>query len=124
MYGNVPKHVEEQKLATNPPHIVLINALIQKCSGCNFKFTAPERCQPQDMVFKYLMYRLKPDGKGKMVPDTNRTPAYFHVRDLACLRHLEELKNIEMDGIYISNGALLTLTWLHIKFLKKHKMWI
>ena len=30
VYGNVPKHVEEQKLATNPPHIVLINALIQK----------------------------------------------------------------------------------------------
>ena len=44
VYGNVPKHVEEQKLATNLPHIVLINALIQKCSGCNFKFTAPERC--------------------------------------------------------------------------------
>ena len=75
------------------------------------------------MVFKYLMYRLKPDGKGKMVPDTNRTPAYLHVRDLACLRHLEELKNIEMDGIYISNRALLTLTRLHIKLLRKHKMW-
>ena len=44
VYGNVPKHVEEQKLAADPPHIVLINALIQKCSGCNFKFTAPERC--------------------------------------------------------------------------------
>ena len=28
VYGNVPKHVEEQKLGTNPPHIVLMNALI------------------------------------------------------------------------------------------------
>ena len=69
------------------------------------------------------MYRLKPDGKGKMVPDTNRTPAYFHLRDLACLRHLEGLENIEMYGIYISNGALLTLICLHIKLLKKRKMW-
>ena len=101
VYGNVPKHVEGQKLATNPPHIVLINALVQKCSRCNFKFTAPERHRPQDMVFKYLMHRLKPDGRGKMVPDTNRIPAYFHLRDWAYLHHLEELKNIEMDGIYI-----------------------
>ena len=43
VFGTVPKDVEEQKLATNPPHIVLINALIEKCSGCKFKFTTPER---------------------------------------------------------------------------------
>ena len=63
------------------------------------------------------MYRLKPYGNGNMVPDTKRTPAYFHARDLACLHHLEELQNIGMDD----NGALLTLTCLHIKLLKKHK---
>ena len=34
-----------------------------------------------------------------MEPDIKRTPAYFHTRDLACMCHLKELKNIEMDGI-------------------------
>ena len=139
LFGNVPKDVEEQKLATNPPCIVLMNALIQKCSGCHFRYTAPERWWPWDMVFRYLMYRLKPDGKGKMEPDTKRTPAYFHTRDLACLPHLEELKNIEMDDIYIyiyiyiyiiiyiyiyiykANGAIVTLACLHIILLKKQK---
>ena len=43
VFGTVPKDVEEKKLATNSPHIVLINVLIQKCSGCKFKFTTPER---------------------------------------------------------------------------------
>ena len=123
VFGTVPKDVEEQKLATNPPHIVLINALIQKCLGCNIKFTTPERQQPRDLVFRYLMYRLKPDGNGNMVPDRKRAPAYFHARDLACLCHLEELRKIGMDGIYISNGALITLTSLHTKLLKKCKMW-
>ena len=69
------------------------------------------------------MYRLKPDGNGNMVPYIKRTPAYFHARDLACLCHLDELHKIGMDCIYISTGALLTLTHLHIKLLKKCKMW-
>ena len=43
VFGTVPKDVEEQKLVTNPPHIVLINLSIQKCSRCDIKFTAPER---------------------------------------------------------------------------------
>ena len=55
-YTDVHKRVEEDKLERNPPHIVLLRGLISKCSGCNFKFTAPQHRPPLDMVFKYMMF--------------------------------------------------------------------
>ena len=74
----VPEHVEEEKLRRNPPHIVFITAMITKCSGCNFKFTAPEHHRPNDMLFKYQMFRKYLNGKGEIKTATTHSPAYFH----------------------------------------------
>ena len=70
-----------------------------------------------------MMYRSKPDGNGKMVPDDKRSPAYFHTTDLACLCRLDELREIKMYRIYITNTSIETLTCLNVKLLKKCKMW-
>ena len=119
----VPPRVEEEKLRRNPPHIVFITSMIQKCSGCEFKFTAPERRKPNDMVFKYKIFRKYPDGKGGRKTATTRSAAYFHSRDLGCLRELEELKNVQMKNLYIPNKTMEGLHKQHIKELKKRNMW-
>ena len=77
-YTDVCKRVEEDKLQRNPPHIVFQRGLISKCSGCIFKFTAPQRRAPQDMIFKYMMFHKCPDGNGGDKECATQSPAYFH----------------------------------------------
>ena len=122
-YTDVCKRVEEDKLQRNPPYIVFLRGLISKCSGCNFKFTAPQHRLPQDMVFKYMMFCKCLDGRGGEKECATRSPAYFHSGDLACLRELEELEDIQMKDIYITNNVFNNLSRRHIHELKKHRMW-
>ena len=120
----MPQHIEEEKLRRNPPHIVFITSMIQKCSGCNFKFTTPECCRPNDMLFKYQMFRKFPNGKGEIkITTTTCNPAYFHSHDLGCLCKLEELEKTQMKDLYISNKTMEGLHKHHIKELKKQRMW-
>ena len=107
----------------NPPQIVFIAAIIKKCSGCNFRFTAPECCRPNDMLFKYQMFRKYPNGRGEIDTATTHSPAYFHSHDLGCLHKLEELQKIQMKDLYISNQTMEGLDKHHIKELKKRRMW-
>ena len=119
----VPQHVEEEKLRRNPPHIVFITAMITKCSGCDFKFVAPEHHRLNDMLFKYQMFRKYPDGMGEIQTATTHSPAYFHSQDLGCLHELKELEKVEMKDLYISNKTMEGLDKCHIKELKKQRMW-
>ena len=96
----VPQHGEEEKLRRNPPHIVFITSMIQKCSGCQFKFTAPECCKPSDMLFKYQVFRKYQNGKGGIKTATTHSAAYFHCQDLGCLCELEEFKqDVQTNGL-------------------------
>ena len=113
----MPQHVEEK--LRNPPHIVFITSMIQKCSGCNFKFTAPECHRLHDMPFKYQVFRKYPNGKGEIKTATTHSPAYFHSWDLGCLHELEELQNVQLKDVYIPNKTMYGLHKWHIKEQKK-----
>ena len=84
-YPCVAKNDEKIKISQNPPQIVFINDQITRCSRHKVEFTANERKKPQDLIFKYNMFRFYPIGNGKMKTNKYRSPAYFHAKDLGCL---------------------------------------
>ena len=75
------------------------------------------------MVFWYMMYHKWPDGKGKLITNHFRSPAYFHARDLGCLRQVTELEKIEKADLYMTNETRHVLTQDHIEMLKKRGFW-
>ena len=122
-YDIVPAGIEITKMDTNPLVLVFLNALMTECAGCELKFTHADREKPNDMVFKYMMVHQREDGTGDMVENTYKTPAYFHSKDLGCVRCIEELHFTELADIYMPNETTRTLQKEHINELKKHKMW-
>ena len=51
-----------------------------------------------------------------------QSAGYFHARDLACLRNLEELEEVEVDNCYMTNETLKKLKPGHIDLLKARKL--
>ena len=116
----VPCDKEKEHLITNPPQLVFLMSMIEICQGCRRRYTAKDRKKPNDFVFKYLMYC---DQYGTKERNHYRSPGYFHAYDLGCMRRYDELENVKMDEIYLSNTTFHTLTCDHIKKLKKNNMW-
>ena len=54
-----------------------------------------------------------------------KTPAYFHVTDLACVCKVKELKahKIGEEDIYMENKVYFELTTKHIKYLQQLEHW-
>ena len=69
-----------------------------------------------------MMVRQREDGRD-MVENPYKTLAYFHSKDLGCVRCIEELCFTELADIYMPNETTRTLQKEHINELKKHKMW-
>ena len=122
-YDIVPAGIEITKMDTNPLVLVFLNALMTECAGCELKFTHANRKKPNNMVFKYMMVCQREAGTGDMVENTYKTPAYFHSKDLGCVRCIEELRFTELADIYMPNETTRTLQKEHINELKKCKMW-
>ena len=105
-FVNIPDVVEEQKLGYNPPHLVLLCERVIVCSGCEIPFNCKDCNEPNKMVFKYMMFRTRPNGRGKMVQNNYQSAGYFHARDLGCLKNLEELEEVEVEDCYMTNETL------------------
>ena len=58
----VPEVVEQQKLGYNPPHSVMIHDKIIVCSGCEIPFNRKDHKEPNNLLFKYMMFRTRPNG--------------------------------------------------------------
>ena len=58
--------------------------------------------------------RIQANGKLSEKPGN----AYFHARDLACLRRVQELSNINETHIYIEDGIYHSLTADHLELLE------
>ena len=52
----MPEVVEEQKLGYNPPHLVMIYDKVIVCSGCKIPFNQKDCKEPNNLVFKYMMF--------------------------------------------------------------------
>ena len=46
--------------------------------------------------------------------------AYFHSRDLACLKRISELSNVNETHIYIEDGIYHSLSEEHLELLDRH----
>ena len=124
--SRVPHVEEEAQLNANPLEIVFINGNITKCSGCVFKYQDNEQREPYDLVFKICVHQMRPFRHGTIWARTNRkTPAFFHLWDMACVKSVDELKqrNISKKDINMTNKTLSELSPMHICLLKELKHW-
>ena len=119
--GRVLKDVERQKMNTNPPTYVRMKPMVKRCQGCRVLFDKSERKAPNDLIFQYQMIREYPDpnNPGKWKKTDKVANAYFHSRDLACLRRVPELSNINENHIYIEDGVYHSLTEGHLEILDR-----
>ena len=118
--GHVPKDMEKKKMNTNPPSYVRIRPIIKRCQGCRVPFDTSDHTAPHDLVFRYVMRREYPDPKNPGQWKLSEEPgnAYFHAHDLACLRHVQELSNINETHIYIEDGIYHSLMADHLELLE------
>ena len=114
--------IKEQKLGYNPPHLVFLFERVVVCSGCEIPFNRKDCREPDNMVFKYMMLRTRPNGRGRMVQNNYHSAGYFHARDLGCLQNLEELEEVEVEDCYLTNETLKKLKPGHIDLLKARKL--
>ena len=123
-----PHPKEEAKLNANPLEIVIffINGNITKCSGCDFHYQEKEQREPYDLVFNICMHQMRPFRRGTVWVRSNRkTPVYFHLHDMACVKSINDLKkrNISKKDIYMTNKTLSELSPMHMCLPKELKHW-
>ena len=119
--GRVNKDIEKKKMNTNPPTYVRIRPIIKRCQGCRVLFDKSECIAPNDLVFRYVMRREYPDkdNPGQWKVGDKPGNAYFHSRDLACLKRISELSNVNETHIYIEDGIYHSLTEEHFELLDR-----
>ena len=117
----VPIAMEQNKLKKTPPVLVRITRQIKSCFGCKGKFSSDAFVAPNDLVFKLLTIRQRLLPDGTWVDNTFKTPAYFHSRDMACLRRVDP--TLDATFIYMTNDTYFTLDDGHIRKLKRQKYW-
>ena len=106
---------------TNPPTYVRIRPVIKRCQGCRVLFDKSERIPPNDLIFRYVMRREYPDkdNPGQWKVGDKPGNAYFHSRDLACLKRISELSNVNETHIYIEDGIYHSLSEEHLELLDR-----
>lgn len=115
----VPVNIERRVQRENWPTLVPIFDKVTRCYGCQMLFEDKLRRDPHNLVFKYKLKRKYKNQAGKEVQQKTANPAYFHARDLGCLRCISELEEIELSEIYIDNKTFMSLTSTQIHHLKK-----
>ena len=99
----------------NPLCITFLQKRVTVCLGCNKKYSAHHRVAPLDLVFVFMCRRMRPDGAGKWFRSKRESRAYFHCRDLACVK--EEKENASVRDIYMTNKDINCLTDDHVERL-------
>ena len=57
----------------------MIHDKIIVCSGCEIPFNRKDRKEPNNLVFKYMKFRTRPNGRGQKVVNKFRSAGYFGV---------------------------------------------
>ena len=125
-YDNVPvpRHKERMKLSENPPVYVFMRPVIKRCNGCRGLFDAIHRKPPHDLIFRYVTHRTYKDPvSGQWVTAHTPANAYYHARDLLCLKKEHALESVEPSDLFIEESTYARLSREHKKLLIKRKHW-
>ena len=125
-YDNVPvpRHKERMKLSENPPVYVFMRPVIKRCNGCRGLFDAIHRKPPHDLIFRYVTHRTYKDPvSGQWVTADKPANAYYHARDLLCLKKEHALESVEPSDLFIEESTYARLSREHKKLLIKRKHW-
>ena len=120
----VPPSIENSYIRRrNPPVVVYIWGNVSICSGCPDGFKRSEMPPPYNMVFKMNMNRERPlfEGSKTWVRDRQKTPAYFHMFDLTCVRDCNP--NLTLPDVYMNNETMKKLSNAHRDILIELGFW-
>ena len=120
-YPQVPHEIEIDYLDGNPVCVCLLKKSVSVCVGCSKRFFPHHRQTPLDLVFTYMCRRMRPDASGKWFKGKRLSNAYFHARDLACIR--EEKADITVKELYMTNDMINMLSKEHINRLQTLGYW-
>jgi len=95
-----------------PKRMQLSTKQISRCRGCDGPIRVEEKRFPKNFVFRFKAQRKvpPPGGQGPWVMSPDKRNCYFHALDLACLRLLYELRDVQMKDIYMDNKSFTSLT--------------
>ena len=116
-YTEVPENVERRQIEDlQKVEYFAIGKEIQTCNvsicqGCVRGFKDPKYFRsPMNLVFRYKMYRKRPNKNKEWVLSTTKTYGYFHTEDMFCIRNYDELCNLSIEDVYMLNATLGNLT--------------
>ena len=120
----VPRNKERMKLSENPPVYVFMRPAIKRCNGCRALFDPIHRKPPHDLIFRYVTHRTYKDPvSGQWVTADKPGNAYYHARDLLCLKREHALESVEPNDLFIEESTYARLSREHKKLLIKRKHW-
>ena len=131
---------EATKLAANPPMYCFLwhppahlrppikkqgYKQFPKCyNGCLIPFVDQLYNDPgKNLVFRFKTYRQFYVGS-KLMTSRRLQNAYYHSRDMSCLRACPELEDITIEKCYIEWTCFTRLTEAHKTILRKRHHWI
>ena len=125
-YDLVPRPIEMKKLECNIVKYVTIppNSLVCHCQGCSREITQQKYFWPPlNLLFQYKMFHKFPHPKkaGERTYDPVRQNGYFHSNDMCCIRNHDELRNLRIEDVYMSNRTFLHLEDSHFEELMWHQ---
>ena len=123
----VPEDVEEQFMKGNRVYYIVLKPQnrISKCLGCDAQISPQEKHFPRNLAFVFKMRRKvpPPSGKGAWVLSPDKRNCYFHSEDLGCLCLVYELRDIQIEDIYMSNDNYSRLKEENIQELVNREHW-
>ena len=130
---------ETVKLAANPPTYcflrrppVHLHPLIKmrgvkkypkRCNGCLLPFPDELYEPPLNLVFCFKTVRQWYSDEGYYMTSKKPENAYYHSRDMACLRRCPELERVTIEKCYMEQACFVQLTEEHKKLLKQQNHW-
>ena len=127
-YKELPVDVERrqiedlQKVEYIPLGRATKTSNVSICQGCINGFKDEKYFKsPMNLVFRYKMYRKRPNKNKEWVLSNTKTYGYFHAEDMFCIRNYHELRNLSIDDVYMSNATFGNLTNGHFTELEKRQ---
>ena len=95
----------------------------KRCNGCLLPFPDAMYQPPLNLVFRFKTIRQFYSDDGKFMTSKKPENAYYHARDMSCLRRCPELECVTIERCYIEQACFGQLTEDHVKLLRQRHHW-